>query len=305
MPSKIEWTDETWNPVTGCTKCSEGCKHCYAARMAKRLAGRFGYPEGDGFAVTVHLDRMSEPLRWKKKERRVFVCSMSDLFHEDVPDYVIDMVWAAMLICQLHENLPRHIFQVLTKRPQRMRDHLRHPDRLEGIARAAGQAMEDGDGWHDALWEYASVEHPHIWLGVTAENQQRADERIPLLLQTPAAVRFVSVEPMLGPVNLRHMDAETAGHDEMYFIDSLTGRHDDMGRPCRDVEKLDWVICGGETGPGSRMMMSPWAKGLRDQCLTADVPFFFKQWGDWYGEMKPDEPTDPSWVSRAFPEVQR
>ena len=258
--SKIGWTDATWNPVTGCTPCSEGCAHCYAARMAKRLAGRFGYPEGDGFAVAVHPgDRFTAPLRWSKP-RRVFVCSMGDLFHEDVPYEAIAAVWDVMGDC------PQHQFQVLTKRPARM---------LE-IVRALNLSAA-----------------PHVWLGVTAENQQRADERIPLLLQMPDAVRFVSVEPMLGPVDL-------AAYVGRYHCGGCVG--DPGGDPdCPGHDDLlDWVICGAETGPGARPMATGWATDLEDQCNAAGVPFFFKQWGSAPAGPRPVAP-----MRRQFPEVPR
>lgn len=243
--SRIEWLGggATWNPVTGCTKVSPACAHCYAERMAKRLAGRCGYPADHPFRVTLHPERLEEPLRWRKP-RRVFVCSMSDLFHEEVPVNFLEQVWRVMLSAQ------QHTFLVLTKRPQIMAERIRHV-----FARIYGD------------YEMAHHHVPsRIWLGVTAEDQQRADERIPLLLQTPAAVRWVSVEPMLGPVDLRPwLMAETA-----------------KVRPA-----LDWVVCGGETGAGARPTDPRWIENLRDQCQSRGVPFFLKSWGDWvpwYGD---------------------
>lgn len=257
--SKIEWTDATWNPVTGCAPISEGCANCYARRMARRLTGRCGYPAGDGFSVAVHHGaRFTAPLRWRKP-RRVFVCSMGDLFHDDVSSYEIAAVWDVM------ERCPQHKFQVLTKRPERMRREL---------------SLEGG----------AFIPHvtPNVWLGVTAENQARADERISILLQTPAAVRFVSVEPMLGPVDLRpwlvplSMTADRRRHEQQ-----IGGR-------------LDWVICGGETGPGARPMNPSWAMDLSAQCAAAGVPFFFKKWGN---DGPPDELVFPRALRREWPEV--
>jgi len=240
MPTKIEWTHSTWNPVTGCTKVSAGCQNCYAERMAKRLAGRYGYPADEPFRVTLHEDQLSKPLSWRKP-RMVFVCSMGDLFHEDVPDEFITKVFDVMA----EARWDGHIFQVLTKRPQRMREFL--------LAREALSA-------------------PNVWLGVSAENQETADQRIPILLDTPAAVRFVSCEPLLGPVDLYHYLAiwSPAGDRE-------TWEHDDT---CDEVQ-LDWVICGGESGSKARPMHPLWALRISRQCQAARVPFFFKQWGSW------------------------
>jgi protein gp37 len=230
--SKIEWTEKTWNPITGCTKISEGCKHCYAERMSKRLAGRCGYDKDEPFKVTYHPDKLDEPLRWRKPSK-IFVCSMGDLFHEGVDDGFLCRIFDVMAVAE------HHTFLILTKRPNRMR---------EFFARCVHGNFQN------------------IWLGVTAENQQRADERIPILLQIPAAKRFVSVEPMLGPIELR-----------------LVGGPGD----------LDWVICGGETGPGARPMHPDWVRSLRDQCVRAGTPFFFKSWGDWGFEPYPQNGKAP------------
>jgi protein gp37 len=233
--TKIEWTEYSWNPVTGCTPASEGCQNCYAKRMATRLKGRYGYPEDEPFKVTLHPEKLKEPLKWKKP-RRVFVCSMGDLFHEQVPDEYIAKVWEVM------NNASQHTFLVLTKRPQRMKDFLAR----------LGWYIHDRDGYpmEAVLDEGGKYTLKNVWLGVTAENQQRADERIPILLQIPAAVRFVSIEPMLGPVVIPE-------------------------------EWPDWVICGGETGPGARPIHPDWVRSLRDQCQVAGTPFFFKSWGEW------------------------
>jgi len=226
MPTKIEWATETWNPVTGCSKTSPGCDNCYAERMPKRLAGRCGYPAvPNSFDVTLHPNRLEQPLKWKPS-RRVFVCSMGDLFHEDVPFKYITEIFSVMARC------PHHVFQVLTKRPAR--------------------ALE----WFGYPSDFNLEPLPNIWFGVTTEDQQRADERVPLLLQIPAAVRFVSAEPMLGPVDMRPL------HDHW---------SEGSGR------LVDWVICGAETGPGTRPMDLEWARNLRDQCASAGVPFFFKK----------------------------
>ncbi len=227
MGTKIEWATETWNPVTGCTKVSEGCQNCYAERMAKRLAGRYGYPKDDPFRVTLHPNRLEQPLKWRKP-RRIFVCSMGDLFHDDVPVPFLVDVFDVVYKC------PQHTFIFLTKRPENLK-WLRINGPIVGAEPLS-----------------------NVWLGVTAENQKTADERIPILLRISAAVKFVSVEPMLGPMVL-----------------------------CRWIARdgfrkgLNWVICGGESGPGARPMHPDWARGLRDQCQTAGVPFFFKQWGEY------------------------
>ena len=231
--SKILWTDETWNPITGCTKISPGCQNCYAERMSHRLKGRYGYPADDPFRVTVHESKLWEPYRWKKP-RRIFVCSMGDLFHEDVGCHTLNYVFNVMV------NNPQHIFQVLTKRPERMRHVM-------------------------TRWNIA--DRKHIWLGVTAENQEQADKRLPILLSIPAAVRFVSVEPMLGTVSFRWLKINPRP--------SSTNEYDGL----RD---LSWVICGGESGQNARPMHPQWAASLRDQCEATGTPFMFKQWGAWY-----------------------
>lgn len=242
MSNPIGWCSTTWNPVTGCTKVSEGCLHCYAERMARRLNGRYGYPSfvsGDPFGVTLHPMRLDEPLHWRE-ERLVFVCSMGDLFHEDVPDDFLVSVFGAMFLA------PQHTYQVLTKRPERMRDFLLNA----------------------ARWRNKPPKN--IWLGVTTENQEQARKRIPILLDTPAAVRFVSVEPCLGPVDL--VGAIQAGLGRRAPLDCL-GFIDGLGYG------LDWVIVGGETGPGARPMHPDWVRALRDQCIEGGVPFWFKGWG--------------------------
>lgn len=222
MPTKIEWTQETWNPVSGCDPVSEGCRNCYAERMARRLAGRCGYPEAPNhFNITLHPDRLDNPLRWKKP-RLIFACSMGDLFHPDVSFKLIGRVFATAIAADWHTA-----FQILTKRPERMHSFVT---------------------WFQTKTALNLCSFRHIWLGVTTENQRCADERIPVLLRIPAAVRFVSVEPMLGAMDLA-----------LYLT------------------KLQWVICGGETGPKARPMKPEWARSLRDQCSAAGVPFFMKQ----------------------------
>lgn len=309
---KIEWTDATWNPVVGCSKVSLGCANCYAERMAGRLANMNQRPyqdvtcangnalqwrgEWNGLAVKVD-SAIEKPLHWRKP-RKVFVCSMGDLFHESVPFEWIDRVWAVMALAQ------QHTFQVLTKRPGRMAEYLASRTAIDDSGRVGRMPqwynvitcwLDQGDTgflgkrW-DACHDAASLLDgqsplPNVWLGTTTENQATADERIPHLLRCPAPVRFVSVEPMLGPVNLSPWIGDVVV-EEPYEAGS--------GKPvlkCADVvdeftiaewiEKLDWVICGGESGPSARPMHPDWARDLRDQCTAAGVPFFFKQWGAW------------------------
>jgi len=222
-PSKIEWTEETWNPTTGCDRVGPGCDHCYALTMAGRLKA-MGQPKyqndgdprtsGPGFKLTMHPDALDLPLKWRKP-RTVFVNSMSDLFHPDVPSYFINFVWDTMRKC------PQHTFQILTKRPQRMKEQL------------AGS-------------EHCMAEN--VWLGTSIESDRytfRADH----LRATPAAVRFLSLEPLLGPL------------------------------PSLDLTGIDWVIVGGESGKGARPMHPDWVRDIQARCAAWGVPFFFKQWG--------------------------
>jgi protein gp37 len=254
----IEWADAVWNPVTGCTPISPGCANCYARRMANRLRGRCGYPSDDPFRVTLHPDRLDKPLHWRKP-RRVFVNSMGDLFHEDTPDDFIAAVFGVMLFCQ------QHTFLILTKRPGRARAWFtaQHDfvTRTGAVTSPSYLCFESAKRRVGAV--HAGVAHSwppsNVYLGVTAEDQQRADERIPLLLQTPAAVRFVSVEPMLGHIHI--------------------GDWTKLDGELKRGEFLDWLICGAETGPGARPMNLEWARSLRDQCKAAGVPYFFKKAG--------------------------
>lgn len=243
----IEWADATWNPVTGCTEVSPGCDHCYAKTFAERFRGTSGHYFERGFDVQLRPDKLELPLRWRKP-RRIFVNSMSDLFHDQVPDDYIAHVFAVMQSCA------SHTFQVLTKRHARMRSLLNSADFWEVVTDFGGHVMSQrtsrAQHWPDHGRQHGYL--PNVWLGVSTENQQWADIRIPALLDTPAAVRFISAEPLLGPINL----------------DAI---------PARD---LDWVIVGGESGRDDRPMHMEWARGLRDQCQQAGVPFLFKQWGE-------------------------
>ena len=259
--SRIEWTDATWNPVTGCTKVSQGCKNCYAERDWARLVHLPAY-HGRAFTdVECHPERLDQPLRWKRP-RRIFVNSMSDLFHPDVPDEFIDRVFAVMALANQHN------FQVLTKRPRRMLDYCKTLGKHNGIDRVSIAAQQiSSKTWF--LWHKGDVgwNLPNVHLGVSVEDQLTADERIPLLLQTPAAVRWISAEPLLGPVSL------VVPFDGAK-VDSAVG-----AKP--GIHALDWVVAGGESGPKARPSHPDWLRSLRDQCRAAGVPFLFKQWGEW------------------------
>ncbi|MEV8033945.1 phage Gp37/Gp68 family protein [Streptomyces sp. NPDC086182] len=283
--SKIEWTDATWNVVTGCEKVSPGCDNCYAETFAERWRGTPGHHFETGFDVTLRPERLTLPLRWRKR-KRVFVNSMSDLFHKDIPDEYIARTFAVMALT------PQHTYQVLTKRHGRMRSvltdactcgnghvpgvHFRsamawavskaNPDRIPGLPEDAEQRV------YNAPWPL-----PNVWLGVSVEDQKRADLRIPALLNTPAAVRFLSCEPLLGPVDLKQA-VRTMGSERGH---GLTASYVHAGDCCRRFHGIDWVIVGGESGRGARPMAPQWATSLRDQCAEADVPFFFKQWGEY------------------------
>ena len=264
MATGIEWTDEVWNPVHGCTKVSAGCQNCYAERMAKRLKGRCGYPADDPFRVTLRPDRLGQLDSWQKP-RMVFVCSMGDLFHEAVPFGFIAKVMGRIHGCQKrYGGRADHTFQILTKRPARMCEF------FEWYLERVGF-----DAW--------PREYPHVWLGTSVENQAAADERVPHLLNTPAAVRFLSCEPLLGPVYL----GGVGGALGCYTPDTAKRRKAElwMGSkrrtfiPAIGGRGLHWVIAGGESGPGARPMHPDWARGMRDQCQRAGVPFFMKQMG--------------------------
>ncbi|MDQ0376625.1 phage Gp37/Gp68 family protein [Amycolatopsis thermophila] len=282
MSTGISWTEATWNPTTGCDRVSPGCDHCYALTLAKRLKAtgsekyqRDGSPatSGPGFGVTVHEDVLGEPLRWRKP-RKVFVNSMSDLFHDEVPDEFLARVFAVMAMT------PQHTYQVLTKRHARMRSLLRDRAFQREVLSSVHR-----DGWKaDLLSLVQRWPLPNVWLGVSVEDQKWADIRVPALIDTPAAVRFLSCEPLLGPVDLaRYLwltGASTAGP----FYDYAGKRRGGGGIggmtvtqvPARD---LSWVIVGGESGRGARRMDLEWARSLRDQCAEAGVPFWFKQLG--------------------------
>ena len=291
--SSIEWTEKTWNPVVGCTPVSPGCLNCYAARMARRQEAmgtpgyeprtHHGFPESRTIRIAEVRggrpvftgevrclpERLEEPLRWRKP-RLVFVNSMSDLFHEAVPFEFVDRVFAVMALC------PQHTFQVLTKRPERMAEYMgvrvgicgvRRFDRFKEAGRhggVLGSAHFEISGGQGACFDWPLS---NVWLGTSTENQATADERIPHLLRCPAAVRFLSVEPMLGPVDL-----------SAFFGGQYVGLPGDVVHSNYNFG-IGWVICGGESGPGARPFDVAWARSLRDQCKAAGVPFFMKQLG--------------------------
>ncbi|MGF3026558.1 DUF5131 family protein [Methylobacterium aquaticum] len=307
--STIEWTDATWQIVTGCSVVTAGCTNCYAMRLAgtrlQHHKSRAGLTKdtkaGPVWTGEVRFNEqwLTQPLQWKRP-RKIFVAAHGDLFHEGVPDDVLDRVFAVMALA------PQHTFQVLTKRADRMRRYLEGclppPHDLPlGRAwvtqwhRAAGvrRAMWDlGEaGFRDRLGKVMTLPLPNVWLGVSVEDQRRADERIPDLLGTPAAVRWISAEPLLGPVDLeampfsegdpRHRWSALTGQAIMHATGAggqpdFTVRLDAPIRP-----HLDWVVVGGESGPGARPMHPDWARSLRDQCAAAGVSYHFKQWGAW------------------------
>lgn len=287
--TSIEWADKTWSPIIGCDKVSPGCDHCYAITTSRirsanphpAIAAAFAgtterNEDGVDWTGKVNLleSRLAEPLRWRKP-CRVFVNSMSDLFHQNVPDEFIAKVFAVMALA------PQHTFQILTKRHARMRSLLSGPGFEKLVDRALLTVPELSDSkLTKRSWPLPKPAWPlpNVWLGVSVENQKWAETRIPALLQTPAAVRFVSAEPLLGPVDLQNLKARNGA-----LIDALLGNVSSPGgeiyAACPSV--LDWVIAGGESGPGARAMHPDWARSLRDQCKGAPAAFLFKQFGDW------------------------
>lgn len=287
MSTKILWTDETWQPVVGCSKVSPGCDNCYAERMAFRvhnMAWARGQTKlfnkydpiitGKGKwtgKTTCDESTLDKPLHWKKP-RRIFVCSMGDLFHESVPFEFIDKVMAVIALC------PQHTFQVLTKRPERMAEYFnsRKPDVNGGnILVEQKHLCKLNLGGKPVVFPYRN-----LWLGVTAENQEQADKRIPILLQIPAAVRFVSIEPMLGAVDLKEAlwgcPTVLQGKCDPDTADSCNACPD-----CTEKPNLDWVIVGGESGPGARWCPLGNTRSVVGQCQDAGVPVLVKQIHIW------------------------
>ena len=324
--TKIEWTNATWNPITGCSIVSPGCTNCYAMALAgtrlqnhesrkgltKQVNGKHVWT-GE---VRFNAQWLDQPLRWTKP-RMIFVCAHGDLFAEGVPDEWLDQIFAVMALA------PQHTFQVLTKRPERMREYLTAPrwrpvldwgqDERPSywVAEAASKLVSrmpsrnvrvpthcktfgqwadfERDLKNETLWPL-----PNVWFGVSVEDQRRADERIPILLDTPAAIRWISAEPLLGPVDLKGL--RKFNPKGLPWIDGLRGlvtRGDYLARSPNEcsfntrvtipgeLPGLDWVVAGGESGPYANPMHPDWARALRDQCAAAGVPFLFKQWGEW------------------------
>lgn len=358
--TKIEWTDATWNPVTGCTLVSEGCRNCYAAELAatrlKHHPSRKGLAQknADGVAKFTGEVRFNEywldqPLKWKKP-RKIFVCAHGDLFHENVPDEWIDRIFAVMALS------PQHVFQVLTKRPERMRSYfaetwqpapeqvfefrdkqLRVPaetrrsdrwDRINEVMDWLSISTHDDRFWDENDNLIGRIPWPrqplqNVWLGTSVEDQTTANERIPHLLETPAALRWVSYEPALGAVDFDHVDLDGDGTQRVlkpYSLQELWRDHwcdvdadddDDFEHfldwyecsyaspedlPTSPTSpRIDWVVAGGESGRNARPMHPDWVRQTRDQCDAAGVPFHFKQWGEWL----PWEPgSAPYWKSQ-------
>jgi protein gp37 len=314
--SNIEWTGHTWNPLAGCSVLTPGCKRCYAMKMAARLEamGQELYkgltePSKAGPVWTGVMRQAPEHVLLAPLKRKVptvyFVNSMSDLFHENVPDEWIDRVFAVMALC------PQHTFQVLTKRAERMRTYVSAARAVPVGMEAMGLTLDahardarstvgagvilTGDIAHLKVWPL-----PNVWLGVSTERQQEADDRIRPLLDTPAAVRFISAEPLLGPIDLSRLcilPQKPGSVRAGIHINALQGRYCESGvaytgdwdvngpsPPVSERRKLDWVIVGGESGPDARPMHPDWARSLRDQCATAGVPYFFKQHGQFIPE---------------------
>lgn len=298
--TKIEWTDATWNPITGCSIVSPGCTNCYAMKLAgTRLRN---HPSRKGLTretkagpvwtgeVRFNPQWLDEPLRWKKP-RMIFVCAHGDLFAEGVPDEWIDQVFGVM------SQAPQHTFQVLTKRPERMRSYLTRPQLEHHLVSALVRFPPTFPLPEPGRWPHLPL--PNVWLGTSVEDQPRADERIPTLLDTPAAVRWISAEPLLGPLDLdksiggtrwiggqrgcdgRHQHAGRAGdvvHGILHETDPNAPHHHHDDRCNRG---LDWVVVGGESGSGAKPMHPAWARLIRDQCAAASVAFNFKQHGAW------------------------
>jgi protein gp37 len=296
VSTAIEWTDETWNPVVGCTQISKGCGHCYAKqihdnRHKAALAGKAVHPQYLKPFEHVQLmpERLTRPLHWRKP-RRTFVNSVSDLFHEDVPDEFLDKVFAIM------QASPRHTFQVLTKRPARMQDYVAGAElRVEAMGEALAEEMDWCHANEDAAWPL-----PNVWLGVSVENQEAADDRISLLQQTPAAIRFLSCEPLLGPVDLTEVAFGTEwsnGEERPARVSCLEASAPVVADGHLELAGIDWVIVGGESGAKARPCDVEWITLIVADCDLNGVPCFVKQLG-----AVPIE-SEQTWRAREFARV--
>ncbi|WP_106978364.1 DUF5131 family protein, partial [Streptomyces capuensis] len=289
----IEWTDATLNIVTGCEKVSPGCDMCYAETFAERWRGIPGHHFENGFDVTLRPERLTLPFRWRKP-KRVFVNSMSDLFHKDIPDDYIARLWAVMALT------PQHTYQILTKRHGRMRSLLSSSAFRTACEEAQASLVNDDatpmpryarESKSTQWWSDFANPLPNVWLGVSVENQHWADLRIPALIDTPAAVRFLSCEPLLGPVDLAGPIVPGRGRPKLTYW--LTGRPTPgperitstgltMHSPAIVTgPRIDWVITGGESGHGARPAHPDWFRTIRDQCTAAGVAYLHKQNGEW------------------------
>lgn len=280
--TKIEWTNTTWNVICGCTKVSEGCRNCFAQELHNRrrkayLAGKkMPLQYAEPFSkIQIFEERLTQPLKWKKS-RMIFADSVSDLFHAEVPDELLDRMFAVMTLT------PQHTYQVLTKRPDRMLAYFRGLEQRD-VAHVFGKATfhvtadEEAEYYvHDRL--AAEWPLPNVWLGVSMEDQQTADMRIPLLLETPSAVRFLSCEPLLGTIDLLEYYGDEREPHGQYF------------------DHVDWVIVGAETGTQARPVHPDWICNLRDQCVANQIPFFFKGWGE-FAPWDGDENDPEYWVT--------
>jgi protein gp37 len=284
--SKIEWCDASWNPIRAqrtsdgrmghfCIHASEGCRNCYAEAINHRLGTGIDFKAQNRNEVEIVVPdkALMEPLKWKRP-RKIFVCSMSDLFGDFVPDEAIVRVLAVAAYCR------HHTFIILTKRANRMRAYLSAHNTRHEVWQAMYKMNLTPAWWYGGAvpgnWPL-----PNVWFGVSAEDQANADERVPELLNTPAAVRFVSLEPLLGPIHLGYLGWPNGQRLRRTGYNALIGARYHAGSMVEKLPKLDWVIVGGESGPKARPMDPNWVRQLREGCLHTGIPFFFKQWGEW------------------------
>jgi protein gp37 len=305
--TSIEWADKTWSPIIGCDRVSPGCDSCYAITTAHIRTSNPRPSIAQAFAGTTHRtadrvdwtgqinhleDRLTQPFAWKK-HLKVFVNSQSDLFHKDVDTDFIAKAFAVMALT------PQHSYQILTKRHARMRSLLNQPNFWNEVGKHARRTAYQNPRAQEWIEEGVSACDPTTWeslrylpnvhLGVSVENQHWADIRIPALLDTPAAIRWISAEPLLGPVDLTRLAANSHQQPDMVY-DALGQRYGVPGRwQAATTARLDWVVAGGESGPKARPMHPDWARALRDQCAAAGVPYLFKQWGEWGVEAPLDD----------------